>query len=153
MSLNISVRRDRDSVLAAAQGSEPLPVKILWMRPVSGAGKEISVLNDKGEVAFAGSPAELDTESLVIASDELSKRYFYPLITRIRKTEVYLGNRYFHVETDCGPRSFIIKNPYIDIRPVGVDGMLIRDCIGNFFKILSVAQLDKRSQQELEKVT
>jgi len=70
----------------------------------------------------------------------------------VRRTVVQLGNRYFDVDTDRGPRSFIIKNPYTNIRSFGDEGMIIGDVSGNLYLIPSFSRLDARSRQEIEKV-
>ena len=67
-------------------------------------------------------------------------------------TEAHFGNRYWEVETDRGVRCFAMKNPYINIRRMG-DEVVLRDVIGNMFRIPSFSALDDRSKAEFEKVT
>jgi hypothetical protein len=95
---------------------------------------------------------ELDAESQKFAIEEIQKNYVIPTIIRILKTEVFLGNRYIHSETTFGVRSFIIKNPYTSIYDIQPDGCVIRDAIGNIYKINSLQSLDKNSQKEFKKI-
>ncbi len=153
MSKNISLSRIRDQIYVQIDGSEAVPVKLVWVRPTSAQGGEVSVVNDVREVAFIEDLDDLDPTSSALAREELDRHYFMPRITRVVKTVVQLGNRYFEVETDRGTRSFIVKNPYTNIRAFGEDGLLFSDVMGNLFLVPSFSRLDDRSKQEIEKVT
>ena len=137
--------------LFAKVGEEDIPVTVVWTKPVSGIGCEISVLSDGNEIMMTNIK-DLDHESYRIVQEELEKNYFVPKVKRIFKAEVHLGNRYLHVDTDRGRRSLVIKNPFVDVRSVHGDQLLIRDVIGNRFLIDSVGTLDRFSRQELEKI-
>lgn len=130
----------------------PLPVILVWTRPTTGFGKEISIIHDNCEVAFVEDISEFDSESAALAREELEKRYLIPKITRIADADVHLGNLYFSVDTDWGSKSFIMKNPFTSIRPFDKDGMLISDVMGNLFLVPSYSRLDTRSRKVLEKV-
>ncbi|KMQ52422.1 DUF1854 domain-containing protein [Chitinispirillum alkaliphilum] len=148
----ISLRKKNDQVFAVTDKGEEVEVTIVWARPSSGSNREISVLGSDGEIAFLEGLHHLDEFSRTVAMEELSVRYFKPKINKIIKTDVYIGNRYFHVETDSGVREFVIKNPYMDIKRVDEDGMQISDVAGNLYLIPSFAALDKKSKLHLEKV-
>ncbi|MDD5677848.1 MAG: DUF1854 domain-containing protein [Kiritimatiellae bacterium] len=153
MADRITLYRKLDQVFAHCEGREDAAVTPVWVRPVSGKGREVSFLAEKEEFAMLKSLDELDPESRRIAEEELSQSYFMPEIRRIIKTEARFGNRYWEVETDKGPRAFAMKNPYINIKWIGNDEVLIRDVIGNMFHISSYAKLDEASKLEFEKVT
>ena len=153
MTEKISLYRKFDQVFAHCEGREDVAVKIVWVRPVSMRGKEVSLLGEKEEFAMLKSLDELDPDSRKIAEEELARTYFMPEIRRITKTEAHFGNRYWEVETDKGSRAFAMKNPYINIKWIGTDEVLIRDVIGNMFHIASYAGLDDQSKREFEKVT
>jgi len=142
--------RENDQVYAVTEEHDRIPVKILRARIATGS--EISITGPDSEIAFVENISELDEGTQRIIREELTDGYFIPRIIRVIKTEVFLGNRYFHVDTDCGERSFIVKNPYVDVRRTGEDSLMIRDVIGNRFKISPLSSLDSHSIKELEKV-
>jgi len=144
--------RKGDSVMASFKGEDNIPVSVVWLRPVTGLGKEVSVLSGDQELLILESLSELDDLSRKIAEAELEKNYIIPEITRIVYVDVHMGNIYIEVGTDMGDRHFVIKNPFTNIRTVDPDGMIIRDVIGNLFSIQSLSNLDIRSRAELEKV-
>jgi hypothetical protein len=129
-----------------------IPVTISWLRPISGIGKEISILGEQNELEIIDNLEMLDRASRKIAEEELEINYLVPHIQKIKKTQVHLGNRYFEVCTDRGDCSFIVKNPFVCIREYGNDGLFIRDTVGNLFVIDSVKALDEKSKIELENV-
>lgn len=128
------------------------PVTIALVRLSRGFNSEIAILNQEREIAMLDGLDELDHSSQQLAIEEIQKKYLIPEILRILKTEVFLGNRYIHTETDYGSRCFIIKNPCVSIRMVPPDGMFIRDTIGNLYRISTLSILDKHSRKELDKV-
>lgn len=144
--------RKGDQVHISFDSEESLPVTLVWARPTTGFGKEISVIHENREVAFVEDISEFDSDSAALAKEELKKRYLIPNVTRIVDADVHLGNLYFSVDTDWGSKSFIMKNPFTSIRPFDRDGMLISDVMGNLFLVPSYSELDSRSRQVLEKV-
>lgn len=137
---------------AAQISHDELPVTLTWLRPVNGVGKEVSVMGDDHEIAVIENLEQLDQESRKIAESELENNYLISHIRQVLKTSVHIGNRYFDVVTDCGKSSFVVKNPFVCIRHVDVDGLFIRDVVGNLFVIDSISQLDERSKNELNRV-
>jgi hypothetical protein len=140
-----------DQLYTQVQGEEK-PITILLARFSKGLDSEISILHGENEIAMINGINELDEESQKFAIEEIQKNYVIPTIIRILKTEVFLGNRYIHSETNYGMRSFIIKNPYTSVYDVKPDGYVIRDAIGNIYKINSLNSLDNHSQKELKKI-
>ena len=129
-----------------------IPVTIAWLRPISGVGKEITLIGEQNELEIVDNLEMLDCASRKIAEEELEINYIIPHIKKIIKTQVHLGNRYFDVCTDRGCCSFIVKNPFVCIREFGNGGLFIRDTVGNLFVIESVNDLDEKSRTELENV-
>lgn len=131
---------------------QPCPVTIAWLRPISGYGKEITLIGENNEFQIIENLNSLDSDSRKIAEEELENNYLIFHIKEICKTMVHLGNRYFEVITDKGKCSFIVKNPFVSIREYGENGLFIRDNVGNLYIIDSVSDIDERSKKELEKV-
>jgi hypothetical protein len=151
----IRLRRKRDQVLAKLDdGAEEKPVKIAWVRPVSGRGREVSVLDaeSKNELVMLGNLDRLNESSRKIAEEELGRRYLVPRITRIIRTDVSFGNWYLEVETDLGHRRFLMKDPNTSVVRVTDDTLLIRDVIGNRYEIESLARLDEHSRVALDRI-
>ncbi len=149
---SIKLYRIHDQVFMKNDDQDDIPVSIVWLRPTTGWGKEVSLIGVHNEVVILDCIDQLDSDSRCIAEEELEKNYFYIDILRLIRTDVNLGNRYFEVETDRGKSRFVVKNPYVDIRPTGNDGVIIRDVVGNRFRIKSLSELDNWSRREFEKV-
>jgi hypothetical protein len=144
--MQIKLLRRGDQVHAELNG-ESKPVRLVWARPVSAAGNEIAVLDEKKrEVALLPGLDALDPASRQIAEEELRRRYLLPKITRVLQTRSHLGTRYWHVETDHGVRHFVVRNPNHDVLWLSDDHLVLRDPLGNRFEITSIAALDPASR-------
>jgi len=132
---------------------EERPVRLVWARPVSGRGEEVSIVGkDKTELMMLKNLDCLDAESRKIAEEELAARYLVPTITRVIRTHPSFGNRYWAVETNLGWRSFVMKDPTKNALWLSRDRVIIRDTLGNRYEIESVSRLDPRSRAEVKKV-
>jgi len=150
----LSLLRKGDQVFARlGDRSEEIPVKLVWVRPISGRGREISVVGkDKKEIMLLSDSGCLDPDSRAIAEEELERRYLVPKITKVTRTESTFGNRYWDVETDRGLRRFLVTDPNVNVLWLTDDRLVIRDTFGNRYEIDSFSALDKRSKTEIEKV-
>ena len=151
---DLRLTRKLDRVYAHFPGNgEPAPVRLVWARPISGKGQEVSVLSeDKKEIAMIRSLDDLDADSRRIAEAELEQRYLVPKITRVIRTMATFGNRYWAVETDRGHQAFLMKDPNKNAIWVTEDRLILRDTIGNRYEIESLRALDDRSRAEIERV-
>ncbi len=130
-----------------------IAVKIVWARPVSGRGEELSILTEKGkELETLSGLNALEEKCAAIATEELEKRYLIPKITQVNKASTCSGNRYIEVETDRGPKTILIKDPNSNVLWFTNDCLMIRDTLGNRFEIVSLAELSDRSQKEIDKI-
>jgi hypothetical protein len=150
--MNLVRRHDR--VYARLSGEDrEVPVKLVWARPVSGKGQEVSVLGtDKKELFLLKSLEGLDPASRRVAEEELDQRYLVPRIRKVLSTYTNFGARYWHVETDRGDLRFVMKDPSKNVTWVTADRMILRDTLGNRYEIESYAGLDARSRSEIDKV-
>lgn len=145
------IRRE-DQVLARREG-EWVPVTLVWARPVSGRGQEVCILDKEGkELAMVPGLDRLCGDSRRIAAEELEKRYLIPKIHRVPATNAHFGSRYWEVETDCGPRRFLIKDPNASVVWVTSDHIIIKDTMGNRYEIESLAALDDGSRLHVDRV-
>jgi hypothetical protein len=128
-------------------------VKLVWPRPVSAQGSEVSIVDGKGkEVVLLQDLASLDAESRRIAQEELERRYLTARIQRVLEATAQFGTRSWQVETDRGVRSFVVKSVNKDVTWVTDDRILIRDTLGYRYEIVSLSALDEHSQEEVDKV-
>jgi len=147
------VRKDGKVLLRFTGEGASIPVIVVWARPVSGRGKEVSLLDEKKrEVLMLESLDQLDPESRAIAEEGLEMRYLIPEITRVLKAEAHFGNRFWDVETTHGARSFAMRDPNKNVTHLTDDHVVIRDVLGNRYEIPALSELDAHSLGETEKV-
>ena len=153
-SLKVKLLKKQARVLARVgeEGKEE-PVKILWLRPVTGRGREVSIMSeDKKELVLLDSLDVLDAESRKVAEEALAQRYLVPRITSIPVANATMGYRYLSVETDHGPRNFVLRDPNTNVVWVSDDMLTIRDTLGNRYEIESLAGLDERSRENIKRL-
>ena len=103
---------------------------------------------------------EVDDASRVIADELLRERYMVPFVTEIRAIRQEFGAWVWDVVTDRGERTFTVRNPREDIRPVPVagDGMTgvrrirISDADGNVYEIRDYNALGARSRSLFDRI-
>jgi hypothetical protein len=146
---------ERDGkVMARLDGAEPVQVRIVYARPVTGAARDIGILNEKGEtLAFVGELGQLDADSRRVAERALEQRYFMPRIVRVLSANVAFGQRTLRVETDRGVRAFALKNVNRNVLWLDEDRLIIRDTAGNRYEIPSLKALDAASRDFLKLAT
>ena len=154
-SKKITLVRKLDRVfIKFGDSDKEVPVKLVWTRPVSGKGQEVSIIGkEKKEILMLKDLNSLDQDSRKIAEEELEKRYLIPRITQVIRTHASFGNRYWDVQTDRGHRKFAMKDPRKNVIWVTNDQLIIRDTLGNRYEIESFSRLDTWSKAEVEKVT
>ena len=148
-----TLHRKGDQVLARTAGQdEEVPVRIVWARPLTGRDSGVCILHatKKTEVALLQSLDDLDAASRGIAEEELASRYFLPKITHVLHTRARFGNRYWHVETDRGPKRFLMKSPETNATWVTEDRCILKDTLGNCYEIESFGKLDPESRAKAE---
>lgn len=128
----------------------PVPARLVWMRPLRGRGKDLSLLDAKGkELAHLASLDVLDPASRAAAERELGLRYGEPEILAVRSLWMQDGNRYFEVETDRGPRSFVLHHLEREMAWQPDGSARIKDPAGNRYYLPPPARLDAASQRRL----
>jgi len=145
--------RKNGCIYARNGRGEEVKVKILWLRPLSGRGREVSLLDTGNkEVALFASIDELDEESRAIAQAELDRRYLVPRILRVKEATARYGSRYWDVETHLGDRRFILKNATKNALWMSSEHLVLRDTMGNSYEINPFSGLDARSRTLVEKL-
>lgn len=146
--------REGDKVfLRFADSESATPVRLVWARPISARGAEISFVGpEKEELLMLESLEALDRESRKIAEDEIARRYVFPRITRVLSTSAHFGMRYWDVETSVGPRRFALKNATKNAVWVTPDRLVLTDTLGCRYEVNPYSALDPSSRAEIEKV-
>jgi len=141
-------------VARRADETESVPARIVWASPMRAPAGGLSILHatKKKELAFVPDLEALEADSRALAVEELTRRYFLPKVLRIVQTRATFGNRYWHVETDRGPRRFLMKAPETNAIWLTDDRCVLRDCLGNCYEIESMAALDAKSRARADAV-
>ncbi|MCD6365318.1 MAG: DUF1854 domain-containing protein [Planctomycetes bacterium] len=153
----LELRRNGDMILCYRgdrDGDKGVPVRLAWARPLTGRGSQVTVMHarKKEEVALLDGFEHLDETSRAIIEEELERRYFMPQIRKVLNTSILFGSRYWRVETDRGPRQFLMKSPETNTIWITDDHCLLRDTMGNCYEIESFERLDRASRAHADKV-
>jgi len=106
-----------------------------------GRGKEIGMIRYMKD--FPDDQQKLFTE-------ELDRRYFSPEITKIHSVKEKFGYTYWDADTDAGNMTFILNNPFSNVRLLEDGRIFIHDIDGNSFQIKEPAKLDANSFKKIE---
>lgn len=106
-----------------------------------GRGKEI------GMIRFMKDFPE-DQRKLFL--EELDRRYFSPEIIKITSVKEKFGYTYWEAETDAGSMTFVLNNPFTNIRSLEDGRIFINDIDGNSFQIKDPSKLDANSYKKIE---
>lgn len=106
-----------------------------------GRGKEIGMIRRMSDM-----PKETQT----LLNEELDRRYFTPEIKKITAMKEKFGYSYWDVETTAGKVTFVLNNPFHNIRVLEDESVFINDIDGNCFKIPDINKLDAQSLRRIE---
>jgi len=121
-------------------------VRVVWAFPLSDRQGYVCFIDWNGkEIGMVERLGDLDRDSRRIAREELKRRYFTPVITRINRMRSLFGSVSFDVETDRGPRTFDVKGRRSNIVAIGKGRYLFTDIDGNRYEIPDVSTLDPAS--------
>lgn len=106
-----------------------------------GRGKEIGMIRRI---------SDFDEAARALVFEELDRRYFTPQIKRILSVKDKFGYLYWEAETTAGHVTFVMNNPFSNIRVLEDGRILINDIDGNVFEIHDPAGLDTASLKKIE---
>lgn len=106
-----------------------------------GRGKEIGMIRRI---------TDFDDATVSLINEELDRRYFTPAILKIHSVKEKFGYLYFDVDTSSGNVTFVLNNPFSNIRVLEDNRILINDVDGNVFEILDPSALDSASLKKIE---
>jgi len=113
--------------------------------------KYISVRNSEGkEIGIIKCIDDFSKEEVAIIEEELNRRYFMPIITKINSIKTEFGFFYWDVETDAGPKMFTINGGHSSVISITETRLLIIDTGGNRYEIENYQKLDTKSLKLVE---
>jgi hypothetical protein len=145
---SVRLRRNHSGdTVATIGGEEHVIGQIQSVFPISNR-HHFALLRDVHgeEIGIIEQAHELDPDSRRVLRDELERSYFLPRITDIQDVDERHGVFTMRVVTDRGPRTFEVRNPRQNIRPVGGGRYIIKDVDGNRYDIPELRNLGPKSQ-------
>lgn len=128
-------------------------VSLYQSAPLSRPGEYLSFLDSKSEeIALVRRLEELTPDSRAIAEQELRRRYLTAKIKAITGMKQEFGVTYWHVDTDRGPRDFVVQSLSESCAWLSDSHLLITDVDGCRFEIEDRNVLDAPSKRFLEQV-
>ena len=106
-----------------------------------GRGKEIGMIRRI---------SDFDADTQALLREELDRRYFTPQIQKIFSVKDKFGYLYWEAQTTAGHVTFVMNNPFSNIRVLEDGRILINDIDGNVFEIHNPAKLDAASFKKIE---
>lgn len=106
-----------------------------------GRGKEIGMIRRI---------SDFDEKAAKLLNAELALRYFSPEITKINSVKEKFGYSYWEADTSAGHVTFVLDNPFSNIRILEDGRIFIADMDGNTFVIPDPSKLDRNSGKRIE---
>jgi hypothetical protein len=147
--------RTPEGVPRAVVGDELCCLRVLIMCsfPLSRPHEFISLRDGSNrEVGLIERLGDLDRESRRVAEEEIERRYFLPEITAVSKLSGHFGLYEWEVDTDRGPRTFMVRGRSESVIQMPPRRVLVTDVLGNRYQVSDYARLDPRSMALLYRV-
>jgi len=116
--------------------------------PYTDPDRYVALYSNEEEIGIIASLDALDADSRAVLDDALRKRYHIPVILRIIAIDEVQNATQWHVETDCGPRSFEVQSRR-NFRQLPDGGLVIIDVDSNRYRIPDRSALDPPSREQL----
>lgn len=135
------------------QAPAPVPARIMLARPLHSACFALSIMHgeERRELRYVEDYRCLPAAQRRLVEEELARRYLLPTITRVVDLQVNLGYYYWAVETDRGAQQFLTGSPATHLSRLPDGGRILRDTIGNAYRLAAADQLDPASQALLKR--
>lgn len=140
--------------LSLRLGEEFYPrVNVVRMFPFSDSEKFISIRNAEGKQEEIGIVEDLESFSPGVQKllrEQLSLRYFTPIIKKVRNIKDDSGYSYWDVETDRGACKFTVKMGGKSVSHLSQERVLITDIDENRFEIEDVSKMTPAERKKLD---
>lgn len=133
----LTLENNRSWIKVAVARAFPLSDPDHYLGFLDGEGKDIGLLHD---------PSLLDADSWKVVDEELERRYFVPIVERVKSVKEEFGTVYWTVETDRGEKEIIVRNLRDNIQELSGSRVILTDVDGNRFEFPDTSKLDGRSQ-------
>lgn len=151
---NARFERTGTGFLSLRVGDEFYPrVLVTRMFPFSDPGEFISIRTPderSKEIGIVEKMSDLEEETRKMLEEQLTLRYFTPVITKILKIKDEYGFAYWNVETNHGPCSFTIRMGGNSVIHLSENRILILDIDENRFEIPDVNRLTPGERKKLD---
>ncbi|MHB0858347.1 MAG: DUF1854 domain-containing protein [Anaerolineae bacterium] len=115
---------------------------------VRDAGEREAFCDEQEEIGILRDWTTLPAEDRQAVAQELGLHYFVPQIVRILSIREEFGFLYWSVETDKGPKDFIMRDSIVTyVREVAPNHLLIIDMNQARYEITDTTVLDSRSKK------
>lgn len=133
--------------LALAGERASREVTVVRVFPLSNPRRYVSVRDPEGkEIGIIVDTRDLDDASRRLVEEELERHYIMPVLRRVLAVRERFGAVDWTVETDRGPRSFMMRNLRESVAQLGPGHYVLIDVDGNRYEVLDVAGLDAVSR-------
>lgn len=135
---------------AKIKGEEYKRVILSRALPLTEPEKFICITDiEKSELGIIEDVSAFPEEQRKLIENELSQRYFCPVITEIKSVKEKFGNFYFDVMIGEFKKNFTVKNLNKNIRYHG-EGFDLIDVDGNRYRIPDFKAISPKSRRNLE---
>ncbi len=128
-------------------------VRIARAFPFSDPDRYIGLRDgDDKDIGILTTMQDVDDGSRVIIEEELENRYFTPRIEKVLMVKEEFGVVTWEVETDKGPRRFLVRNLRDNSFPLGANRLMMTDTDGNRYEFPDVEAVGTKAYAVLAKV-
>jgi len=138
--------------LRLADGSDSQEVLVFRTLPISDPHRYISIrvgatASEQREIGILRDLKALPADQRRLLTEELDRRYFIHIITKVRSIREELGFLYWDCETDKGRREFAVPRwNQGKVIETHTGGRVVTDVDGNRYEIPDLAALDAESR-------
>lgn len=130
-------------------------VVVLRSFPITDPDEFLSVrepdIKERGEeIGIIENINDFDADTIELLKSELDRRYFVPKIYRILSVKEKFESSYWEVKTSAGDVTFVMRNPFGNIRALEDGRVFMNDIDGNCFEIPDPTKLDSFSYKKIE---
>jgi hypothetical protein len=127
-----------------------LRVQIARAFPLAMAHKWIGLRDEKdNDIGMLETLDGMEKDSLKIMEAELERRYFIPQVLKVLSVKEEFGVVTWQVETDKGPKTYLIQDLRGSTQSVSANRVLMTDREGNRFEFPDLSRLDMKTLQLL----
>jgi hypothetical protein len=150
----VALSKDGESLVLRVRGGEATrDVQVVNPLPLERELRYVCFLDRKGkDLAMIRVDGTVQRETGALIAEALGRRHLRALIRRIDELSIAGNSLYFVVETDRGPREFVVKNLADNIVRPSPGHLVIVDAHENRYEILDMNSLDVRSLKLLHVV-